>query len=261
DALESHLKAGAKFIAAGYASNVLGTVNDVSTICAMANQYGAITYIDAVHYAPHGLIDVGAVGCAMLVCSAYKFYGPHCAAVYIEPELLDRLNGWPLRPAPQHGAAKFESGTMNHECIAGTHAALDYLKGLGAEGSTPRAQLANAFEHITAHEQALVWQLIGGLQSIGDFKIHGITDPSSEYQRTPTVSITHDTFSPQAILNALTRANIFCWAGHSYAIEPLGQLGLLESGGVLRLGIAHYNTQQEINQVLNVLSEICNEID
>lgn len=250
--LEGYLKAGAKFIAVGYASNVLGTINDVTTICAMARQYKALSYIDAVHYAPHGAIDVAALGCDMLVCSVYKFFGPHCAGVFIKPSLLESLEAKPLRPAPQDGPVKFESGTMNHEGLAGSLAAVEYLASLGS-GKSRRERLFSAFEAIQEHEADLLWQLIDGIQAIGGYTIQGITDKSIAHKRAPTIAITHARHSPQDIEQAMTKANIFSWAGHSYAIEPLGQLGLLERGGILRLGIAHYNTQQEIDTTLNSL--------
>jgi cysteine desulfurase family protein (TIGR01976 family) len=256
--LEGYLKAGAKLVAAGYASNVLGTINDVREICDLARRYNAISYIDAVHYAPHGTIDVEALGCDMLVCSVYKFFGPHCAALYVRPEVLERLPAQPLRPAPQTGPVKFESGTMNHEGLAGSLAAVDYIASLSAlpASANRRARIVSAFDAIQAHENALLWPLIEGIKSMGGYTIHGITDPNSANKRAPTLAITHARHSPQAIEQALTAANIFSWAGHSYAIEPLGALGLLKSGGILRLGIAHYNTQEEMAETLAVLAQL-----
>jgi len=254
--LENYLKDGARFIAVGYASNVLGTINDVETICQIAQRYGALTYVDAVHYAPHRAIDVAKLGCDMLVCSAYKFFGPHCAALFIKPGLMAELKADPLRPAPQDGPAKFESGTMNHEGIAGTLAAVTYLQSLSSVQGSRRTQLLDAFAAIETHETGLVWALINGVKSLNGYTLHGITDQSLSHHRAPTVSITHDSISPQALCQLLTQANIFCWGGHSYAIEPLGKLGLLETGGVLRLGIAHYNTLDEINRTLESLENI-----
>lgn len=253
DPLEGYLKSGAKFVAVGYASNVLGTINDVETICALARRFGALSFIDAVHYAPHGSIDVETLGCDILVCSVYKFFGPHCAGAFIKPDLLDSLEAQPLRPAPKDGPVKFESGTMNHEGLAGSLAAVNYLASLGGDGNSRRAKLLSAFHAIHQHEAALLWSLIDGINAIGGYTIHGITDRADSEKRAPTIAITHDRHAPQAIEEAMTAANIFSWAGHSYAIEPLGQLGLLESGGILRLGIAHYNTQQEIDFTLDTL--------
>ncbi|MEO0410206.1 MAG: cysteine desulfurase-like protein [Pseudomonadota bacterium] len=257
--LRDHLETGAKFVAVGYASNVLGTINPVQEICGIARQYGAISYIDAVHYAPHGLIDVADLGCDMLVCSVYKFFGPHCSGLYVRPDLLDELPAWPLRPAPKDGPVKFESGTMNHEGLAGSIAAVDYLASLGAsQANTRRSQLKASFADIMAYEAQLCWSLIEGLSEIEGVKIHGITDRTKAQWRAPTISFTHARTAPKDIAAALTAQNIFSWAGHSYAIEPLGQLGLLEDGGVLRLGIAHYNTADEIEQTLNVLKTLLN---
>ncbi|MEM1021015.1 MAG: cysteine desulfurase-like protein [Pseudomonadota bacterium] len=255
-ALKGHFEDGAGFVAVGYASNVLGTINPVSDICAMAKDYGALSYVDAVHYAPHGSIDVAAVGCDMLVCSVYKFFGPHCAALYVQPDLLDALDGAPLRPAPQHGPSKFESGTMNHEGLAGSAAAVDYIASLGgASQSSRRERLLSAFKDIEAYESTLCWRLIDGLNAIAGTKVQGITDPRMNTQRAPTVSFTHEALAADKIAAALSAENIFSWAGHSYAIEPLGQLGLLDTGGVLRLGIAHYNSAAEIDKTLDVLSQ------
>lgn len=256
--LEGYLKAGAKLVAAGYASNVLGTINDVDHICALARRHGALSYIDAVHYAPHGAIDVAALGCDMLVCSVYKFFGPHCAALYIRPDVLEALPAQPLRPAPQTGPVKFESGTMNHEGLAGSLAAVEYIASLSAlpASADRRAHLISAFDAIQTHETSLLWAFIEGLQALDGYTIHGITDPQSASKRAPTLAITHARHSPQAIEQALTAANIFSWAGHSYAIEPLGALGLLDSGGILRLGIAHYNTREEMAETLAVLKTL-----
>lgn len=256
--LEGYLKAGAKVVAVGYASNVLGTINDVRTICSLARRYGALTYIDAVHYAPHGAMDVSALGCDMLACSVYKFFGPHCAGLYIRPDLLETLQAEPLRPAPQTGPDKFESGTMNHEGLAGSIAAIDYIASLASiNAEAPRrAKLIAAFDAIQTYETALAWRLIDGITALRGYTVQGITDKTSAGRRAPTISITHETLSPQDIEQALTDANIFSWAGHSYAIEPLDALGLLESGGVLRLGIAHYNTAEEIDAAVSVLATL-----
>lgn len=252
--LQGYLEDGAKLVAVGYASNVLGTINPVTEICALARQYGALSYIDAVHYAPHGIIDVTKLDCDMLVCSVYKFFGPHCAGLYIRDALIDVLPAAPLRPAPQTGPGRFESGTMNHEGLAGSIAAIDYLASLAEQaGPKRRSKLETAFVAISSYEQALCWQLIDGLQAIDGVSIHGITDKTQAHWRAPTVSFTHTAHHPSEIAQTLTRENIFCWAGHSYAIEPLGRLGLLDSGGVLRLGIAHYNTAEEIAATLAVL--------
>ncbi|MEM7569523.1 MAG: cysteine desulfurase-like protein [Pseudomonadota bacterium] len=253
--LEHDLKAGAKVVAVGYASNVLGTINPVEEICALARKYGALSYVDAVHYAPHGSIDVMQIGCDLLVCSVYKFFGPHCSGMYIRPDILSDLPAHPLRPAPQTGPVKYESGTMNHEGIAGSAAAIDYIASLGRSdaSSTRRASLVEAFKQISDYETELCWQLIDGLTDIAGVHVQGITNPAAASRRAPTVSFTHDQKKPQEIAAALSQENIFSWAGHSYAIEPLGQLGLLETGGVLRLGIAHYNTGAEIDRTLDVL--------
>lgn len=256
--LEGYLTAGAKLVAVGYASNVLGTINNVERICALTRQYGALSYIDAVHYAPHGTIDVEALDCDMLVCSVYKFFGPHCAAIYIRSELLNELPAQPLRPAPQDGPVKFESGTLNHEGLAGSLAAVDYLVGLSnlPTSANRRAHLISAFTAIKNYETGLAWQLIEGINAIEGYSVHGIADKKQAHKRAPTVAITHARHSPSAIEHAMTAANIFSWAGHSYAIEPLGALGLLKDGGILRLGIAHYNTADEIDQTLSVLKRL-----
>ena len=242
----------------GYASNVLGTVNDVQHVCARAREAGALSFVDAVHYAPHGCIDVQALGCDLLVCSAYKFFGPHQGILWGRSELLRTLEPYKVRPSPERPPDSLETGTQSHEGLAGVAAAVDYLASLGhgAAGSGRRARLHAAMSAIRAYETTLSARLIEGLQRLRGVRIHGITDGGALSRRAPTVSFTLRGHAPDALALALGEAAVFTWSGHSYAVEPMRALGLLDAGGVLRVGLVHYNTQAEIERFLEILARI-----
>jgi len=233
-------------------------VNDVRSVCARAHEVGALVFIDAVHYAPHALMDVQALGCDMLVCSSYKFFGSHQGILWGRRALLESLEPYRVRPAHEHPPESFETGTQSHEGLAGVTAAVDYLASLGgaAARTSRRAQLGNALTEIKAYEETLSARLIDGLISIPSVRIHGITEPARLSKRTPTVSFTMRGRSPEELARALGERDLFVWHGHNYAIEPMRALGLLESGGVLRVGLVHYNTSEEIARFLAILDEI-----
>lgn len=255
-ALDDAITERTRFIALGYASNVFGTINPVKEVCARARQIGAISFIDAVAYAPHAPIDVEDLGCDFLVCSAYKFYGPHHGVLYGKRETLERLTPYKVRPAPNEIPDAFETGTQNHEMIAGLLGTMEYLESLGDHAlSSRRARIKDAMTRLEAYEADLGWQVIKGLQDIPGVKIQGITNPNRAAYRVPTVSFTKEGVSPGELAKRLAARSIFCWGGHSYALEPLSRLDLLDKGGVLRLGIAHYNTAEEMETVVNILRQ------
>jgi cysteine desulfurase family protein (TIGR01976 family) len=229
-----------RLVAVGYASNAVGTINDVRRIVEMAHAAGAWIYVDAVHYAPHGPMDVQALDCDFLVCSAYKFFGPHLGALYGRYELLDRLRAYKVRPADDVPPDKFETGTQNHEGLAGTTAAINYLADLGAELGTPfadqfpgfegrRLHLKTAMAAVRAYERPLAEGLITGLMDIPGVTIYGITDPARFDQRAPTVALTLEGYSPRQMAERLGEAGVFVWDGNYYALAVTERLGVEES--------------------------------
>ncbi|GAB4526818.1 MAG: cysteine desulfurase-like protein [Anaerolineae bacterium] len=267
EGLERLINDRTRLVAVGYASNAVGTINNVSRIAAMAHAAGAWIYVDAVHYAPHGPIDVQALNCDFLVCSAYKFFGPHVGALYGRYELLDRLPAYKVRPAEDVPPHKFETGTKNHEGLAGTTAAINYLADLGAEFGAifagqyagfegRRLHLKTAMAAIRAFERPLVERLISGLQAIPGVTLYGITDPDRFDQRAPTVAFRLEGYSPRQVAERLGDEGIFVWDGNYYALAVTERLGVEESGGMVRVGIAHYNTAEEVDRLLAVVSEL-----
>lgn len=262
--LESKLSNRTKLVAVGYASNAVGTINPVAEIVARAHEVGAWTYVDAVAFAPHGPIDVQALDTDFLVCSAYKWFGPHLGALYGKAEILEALPAFKVRPAHD----RFETGTAAFESIAGTLAATDYLRDVGrsygdvggapgrADASERRRELVAGMTAIVDYEQALVGRLIAGLQDIGGITIHGITDPARASERVPTVSVSIDGVGPRAAAAALGQAGIFAWDGDFYATGLIERLGKAEVGGVLRLGLVHYNTSDEVDRTLEAIEHI-----
>jgi cysteine desulfurase family protein (TIGR01976 family) len=259
--LESKLNSKTKLVAVGLASNAVGTINPVKDIIERAHEVGALTYIDAVAYAPHGPIDVQALDTDFLVCSAYKWFGPHLGALYGKAEAFDRLPAFKVRPAHD----RFETGTAAFESIAGTLAATDYLRDVGrnygdvagAPGATDaserRRELVAGMTAIVAYERGLIARLIAGLQASKGITIHGITDPARGPERVPTVSVSLDGVAPRTAAEALGRQGIFVWDGDFYATSLIERLGKAETGGVLRLGLVHYNTADEVDRTLQAL--------
>jgi cysteine desulfurase family protein (TIGR01976 family) len=262
--LESKLSERTRLVAVGYASNAVGTINPVKEIVARAHEVGALSFIDAVAYAPHGPIDVRDLDTDFLVCSAYKWFGPHLGALYGKADVLDRLPAFKVRPAHD----RFETGTANFEGIAGTLAATDYLRDVGrsygdvtdapgaAAGSERRRELVAGMTAIVAYEQELVARLIAGLAAIPGVTIHGITEPDRAAERVPTVSVSLDGVTPRSAAEALGRQGIFVWDGDFYATGLIERLGKTEVGGVLRLGLVHYNTADEVDRTLEALGTL-----
>lgn len=248
-----------RLVAVGYASNALGTINDVKAVVGWAKTVGAYTFVDAVQYAPHGLIDVKALDCDFLACSAYKFFGPHTGQLYGKHEHLHRLRAYRVRPAGDELPGKWETGTKNHEGMAGTAAAIDYLAGLGvayggaAAAASRREKLRAAWPVIAEYEYMLMDRLISGLKAIPGVRIYGITSRFDWDKRVATVSIRKEGMTPEALAAKLAAENIFVWNGNFYAVSICERLGVEQSGGLVRIGLAHYNTLEEVDRCLGVI--------
>ena len=258
-----------KIAAFGYASNLLGTINPVKQLTKMAHDAGALVYIDAVQYAPHGPIDVQDIGCDFLICSSYKFFGPHAGALYGKYDLLDELKAYKVRPASDEVPHKFETGTQNHEGIAGVLGALEYLEWLGKQfgaeqeaawkdaGFTGRKlDLKKGMSAMRAYESELSRKLIGIVQSVPGTRIYGVTDLERLEERVPTVSFTVDGKDPERLADEIGNHGIYVWNGHNYALAIVERLGLLEAGGMIRVGPVHYNTADELEKFGEVLKKV-----
>jgi cysteine desulfurase family protein (TIGR01976 family) len=277
DELRRQLSPRTRLVAVGCASNAVGTVNPVAEITAMAHSVGAKVFLDAVHYAPHRRIDVAGWDCDFLAASAYKFFGPHVGLVWGRPELLEELTAYKVRPSSNELPGKWMTGTQNHEGIAGVLAAIEYLADLGracakssgptddgathsgatraGEKSPRRAALDRAFRAIDAYERALGARLQEGLDRLPQFRSYGITDASRFALRVPTFSIRHRTLPSVEVARRLARAGIFAWHGNFYAL-PLTETLDVEPEGLVRLGLLHYNTEEEVDYTLDILRTI-----
>jgi cysteine desulfurase family protein (TIGR01976 family) len=243
-----------RLVAVTHASNAVGTIPDLKAISRAAHAAGAWLWVDAVHYGPHGPIDVRAIDCDFLVCSSYKFYGPHQGVLFGRRELLRRLHPYKVRPAPDESPGRWETGTQNHECLAGLLGTFEYLSELGGSETVRRSAFTAAMTRIQAHERALAARLIDGLRQLRGVQIYGITDLDQLDRRAPTVSLTWPPHSPEALAGWLARHQVFAWHGDHYATEVITRLGLADKGGTLRIGLAHYNTASEVDLVLEVLA-------
>ncbi len=266
DELHSKLSPRTRLIAVGYASNAVGTINDLPTIIEWARQIGALVFVDAVQYAPHGPIDVRALDCDFLVCSAYKFFGPHLGILYGKRPLLEQLAAYKVRPAPDTPPDKFETGTLNHEGIAGLLGALNYLAMLGSDQTElypdaypawtgRRRALKLAMYAIRDYERELVAYLLSNLSGIADLRILGLTHPEDLPRRVPTVACISSRYAPREMARELAEQGIFTWDGNYYALALMERLGLGEQGA-LRIGLAHYNTPAEVDRLVRFLSEL-----
>ncbi len=262
--LASKINEKTKLVAVGYASNAVGTINPVKEIVRMAHAVGALAWIDAVHYAPHGLIDVGDLDCDFLVCSTYKFFGPHMGVLFGKREHLQRLRPYKVRPLSNAIPHRWEWGTLNHECVAGITACVEYLADLGRhvdpQAATRRAAIVAAFASIHRHEHELMRRLIAGVAEISQLKIYGITDPSCFAWRCPTLALRVINQSaeqtPRQLANRLGELGFFTWDGNYYALNLSERLDVEKTGGMLRIGLAHYNTVEEVDRLLAALRPI-----
>ena len=253
ESLRRQINERTRLVAVGYAANAVGTINDVAEIVRMAHGAGALAFIDAVHYAPHGAIDVRALDCDFLACSSYKFFGPHCGVLYGKREHLEKMRPYKVRPAPERIPDRWETGTQNHEGQAGVVAAIDYLAELGRRTSPKaagrRAQLLAAYDAIRPYERGLAELLIRELLLIPGLTFYGIREPERFSVRTPTVAIRIKGHTPRQLAEYLGDHGIFTMDGDYYAINLTERLGVEASGGTLRIGLAHYNTAEEINRL------------
>jgi cysteine desulfurase family protein (TIGR01976 family) len=291
--LASKINAKTKLVAAGYASNAVGTINPVKEIVRLAHAAGALAYIDAVHYGPHGLIDVAALDCDFLVCSTYKFFGPHMGVLFGKREHLKRLRPYKVRPNTNAIPNCWEWGTLNHECIAGIAACVEYIADLGrgpangvtngatnkgvphssrlskggndaagtsgfneGGGTDRRAAIEAAYAAIHEHERALLDRIITGLLKMPGLKIYGITDPARFHERCATLAVRIPSHTPLELSTKLGDRGFFTWDGNYYALNLTEHLDVEKSGGFLRIGLVHYNTADEVDRLLAALREI-----
>jgi cysteine desulfurase family protein (TIGR01976 family) len=269
-----------RLVAVGYASNAVGTINDVAEVVRLARQVGALSYIDAVHYAPHGPIDVRALDCDFLACSTYKFFGPHMGVLYGKREHLKRLRPYKVRPNTDNIPNCWEWGTLNHECIAGIKACVDYWEELGRRvetglapsetrhaaslqetrsqrpATTRRAAILAAHEAIHRHERKMMEEMIAGLLAIRGLKLYGITDPRRFESRCTTFAVRIEGHTPLELATKLGESGFFTWDGNYYALNLTEQLDVERLGGFLRVGLVHYNTMEEVERLLAALREI-----
>jgi cysteine desulfurase family protein (TIGR01976 family) len=263
DRLDQFLNERTRLVAVGVASNAVGTVNAVRQIADAAHRVGALVFLDTVHAAPHLLTDVREWDCDFLACSAYKFFGPHVGILWGRRVLLERLPAYKVRPAPDSGPGRWQTGTPNFEGIAGTLAAVEYLADLGREQAGDpalgrRAALATAFGAIGRYERELADRLLAGLARLPGYRVWGITDPARQEQRVPTLALTHRERTAEELAAGLAEKGIFAWHGNFYAPGLIEALGLAPAG-LLRLGLLHYNTAEEVDRVLEALGELAGE--
>ncbi len=259
--LQNLLNEKTRLLALNYASNLTGSINDVKTLISLAKAAGVLTYVDAVQFAPHGLIDVNSIGCDFLACSSYKFFGPHMGILWGRQDILEELDAYKCRCSSLELPEKFETGTPQTEMLSGLIETVGYLEWLGTElggSGTRRELLQTAYDGFCDYENSLTRVLIDGLMNISGVTIHGITNSNRISERVPTVSFTHDRIAPETIASSMASVGVFVWHGHNYAYEPVRHLGIVEQTGVVRVGIAHYNTPSEIERTLENFARILN---
>ena len=267
--LQKALARRPRLLAVGYASNALGTINPVAKIIQLAHAAGVLVYVDAVQYAPHGPIDVQKLDCDFLVTSAYKFFGTHAGILYGKREILERLFAYKVRPATNAIPGKFETGTQNHEGIAGVLGAIEYFEWVGKEFGNQqfegllesgyqgrRLELKKALTAIRAYEYEISRSMLTCLHSIPGIKIYGLTDVKRLEERVPTFSFRLGNLHPRLVAEKLAREGIYCWDGNYYAINVTEQLGVENDGGMVRVGAVHYNTLEEVQHLKEALLRI-----
>ena len=269
DDLQKALERKPRLLAVGYASNSLGTINPVEKIVQMAHDAGTLVYIDAVQYAPHGPIDVQRLDCDFLVSSAYKFFGPHVGILFGKQDLLEKLFAYKVRPATNKLPGKFETGTQNHEGIAGVLGAIEYFEWVGKEFGSEhvealaedhyqgrRLELKKGMTAIRAYETELGRALLSSLNSIPGLHLYGLTDPNRLQDRVATFSFRLKDMHPRSVAEKLAQEGIYVWDGNYYAINVSERLGVEEHGGMVRVGAAHYNTLEEVERLKEALLKI-----
>lgn len=261
--LDPLLSERTRLVAVGWASNAVGTINPIAGAIERAHAVGAWAFVDAVAYAPHAAIDARAVDADFVVCSAYKFFGPHQGVLYGRSDVLERLPAYKVRPAED----RFETGTQAFELQAGTLAAVEYLASVGREmgealtadlgAVAPRRRdIVAGMRAIRTYEMALYERLVDGLERIPGVRLYGITDRAAFDHRTPTAALTVDGLDPRTVAAELGRAGHAVWDGDFYATGLIERLGLANAGGLIRIGIMHYNTADEVDGLVGALAEI-----
>ncbi|MEW5988574.1 MAG: cysteine desulfurase-like protein [Chloroflexota bacterium] len=259
DELPNLLSEKTRLVAITHASNAVGTMVDVKWVIELAHQAGALVYVDAVHYAPHASLDVKVLDCDFLATSTYKYFGPHAGVLYGKYDLLDSLTAYKVRPADDRPPGKWETGTASFEALAGIRAAVEYLAAIGAQTATDlsrREQLVAAYRLIQQHERELSDRFLRGAAAVPGLRVYGITDVERLDERTPTFAVSLAGQPPRQVAERLGEQGLFVWDGHYYAVAVMERLGLLESGGLVRVGFVHYNTAAEVDCVLAALAEI-----
>ncbi len=263
DDLKRKISSKTKLVAVGYASNMVGTINRVAEITKLAHAAGALMFIDSVHYAPHGLTDVKALDCDFLACSPYKFFGPHMGTLYGKREHLEKFKPYKVRPATNTSPECWETGTQVQELIAGIGAAVDYIAAVGRHCDSGvknrREALQAAYRATHRYETELLTRLIAELQAIPGIRIFGITDEKQFDERCATLSFRLGGHHPTKIAAFLGERGIFTWDGNFYALNLSERLGVEQHGGVLRVGLVHYNTADEVDRLLAALREYVSE--
>lgn len=266
DDLDALLTERTRLVAVNHASNLTGTINNVKEVSARARQVGALVYVDSVQYAPHNVIDVQDIGCDFLVCSPYKFFGPHMGVLWGRESVLQSLEPYKVRAAANDLPGCYETGTLSHEGMAGITAAVDYFAMIGSNHAenlyrtrydhfnARRQNICAALDYLTDYETPLTIRLIDGLKALPNVKIQGITNSNAITSRVPTISFTAEGVQPSDMVVDLGRKGFQVWSGHNYAVEPTMHLGLLEAGGVVRIGIAHYNTIEEVDRTVEAVA-------
>ncbi|HUH98083.1 MAG TPA: cysteine desulfurase-like protein [Anaerolineales bacterium] len=266
DDLQKALERKPRLLAVGYASNSLGTINPVAKIIKTAHEAGTLVYVDAVQYAPHGPIDVQKLDCDFLISSSYKFFGPHCGILYGKRELLEKLFAYKVRPAPNQLPGKFETGTQNHEGLAGVLGAVEYFEWIGREFGVNdkaltdytgrRLELKKAMAAVHTHEIEVSRALLSALQSVPELTIFGLSDARRLEERVATYSFRLKDLQPRKIAEKLAEQNIYVWDGNYYALNVTERLGVEDRGGMVRVGAVHYNTIEEVDLLQQALMKI-----
>ena len=241
-----------RLVAATAASNAVGTITDLEWLISAAHRVGALTYVDAVHYSPHGLLDIAALGTDFLAVSSYKFFGPHTGCLYGRTEVLNDVAAYKIRPAPDDPPGKWETGTQSFESLAGITAAVDYIASLG-EGDSRRKRIVSAMETIGSYEHAISERFLDGIAELPRVRIYGRDTPAG---RTPTFAVSVSGVHPDAVAATLGDLGIFVWSGDYYAVEVMRRLGVANQGGLVRIGFVHYNTLEEVDRVVAALGNL-----
>lgn len=254
EAFEALLSPRTRLVAVGAASNAVGTINDVRRVADAARAAGALTYVDAVHYAPHELVDVQEMGCDFLACSSYKFFGPHAGMLWGRRELLERFEPYKVPPASNAAPERWETGTQSHESIAGIGACIDWIAAIaGTDDDDRRDALVRSFAAIHAHESALFRAMEDGLRAIPGVRFFGVARGE---RRTPTAAFVVDGTTPDEVAARLSEEGVFVWNGDFYATSVCDALGLSEGGGLVRAGLAPYCTEDDVHRLIDGVARI-----